>query len=442
MSSPEKVKSTLCQCISEFVSNPQNCLRDPAKNFKRRRKLPLEKMISSILQLGNGTLANELLDSFRFSVDMPTVSAFVQQRDKLLPTAFESIFQAFTKRTRQARLYKGLRLYAVDGSDLQIAANPNDPDSFYPSVNGAKPYSLLHLNVLFDLLSHTYVDAQIQKSHLANEHKAFVDIVDRLEDFFPVLIMADRGYESYNNLAHLQEKGHFFLIRVKDAASKQGITPGFSLPNEPFDRQFHLSLTRKQTNETKQLFCDKEHFRFVPSTSVFDFLPLKNKRTEPTIFYQLHFRLVRFEISDDHFETIITNLPEDRFSPNEIKMLYAMRWGIETSFRDLKYTIGLLHFHSKKVDYILQEIFARLIMYNFSELITSHVVIQNGNRLYEYKVCFSSAVHICKNFLFGFVDPPDVETLIGRFILPIRPNRSRARILFRKGMVSFTYRVA
>ena len=118
MSSPEKVKSTLCQCISEFVSNPQNCLRDPAKNFKRRRKLPLEKMISSILQLGNGTLANELLDSFRFSVDMPTVSAFVQQRDKLLPTAFESIFQAFTKRTRQARLYKGLRLYAVDGSEL------------------------------------------------------------------------------------------------------------------------------------------------------------------------------------------------------------------------------------------------------------------------------------------------------------------------------------
>ena len=168
----------------------------------------------------------------------------------------------------------------------------------------------------------------------------------------------------------------------------------------------------------------------------------KTKKKEPTIFYQLHFRLVRFKISDDRFETIITNLPADRFSPDEIKVLYAMRWGIETSFRDLKYTIGLLHFHSKKVDYILQEIFASLIMYNFSELITSHVVIQQGNRLYEYKVCFSSAAHVCKSFLFGFVDPPDVETLIRRFILPIRPNRSRARILFRKGMVSFTYRVA
>lgn len=30
----------------------------------------------------------------------------------------------------------------------------------------------------------------------------------------------------------------------------------------------------------------------------------------------------------------------------EIKKLYAMRWGIETSFRELKYAIGLACFHT------------------------------------------------------------------------------------------------
>ena len=30
------------------------------------------------------------------------------------------------------------------------------------------------------------------------------------------LVIADRGYESYNNMAHIQEKGWFFLIRIKD----------------------------------------------------------------------------------------------------------------------------------------------------------------------------------------------------------------------------------
>ena len=108
-------------------------------------------------------------------------------------------------------------------------------------------------------------------------------------------------------------------------------------------------------------------------------------------------------------------------------ILVSMRWGIETSFRDLKYTVGLLHFHSKKVEYILQEIFAGLIIYNFSELITSHVVIEKGNRKYEYKVNFSVSVRICREFLFKEIFPPNIELLIARYITPIRPGRSRPR---------------
>lgn len=56
---------------------------------------------------------------------------------------------------------------------------------------------------------------------------------------------------------------------------------------------------------------------------------------------------------------------KDAFPIQEIKHLYAMRWGIETSFRELKYSVTLLHLHSKKVDFIYQEVFAKLIMYNF-----------------------------------------------------------------------------
>ena len=33
------------------------------------------------------------------------------------------------------------------------------------------------------------------------------------------LLLADRGYESYNNLAHIQEKGWNFLIRIKDGTA-------------------------------------------------------------------------------------------------------------------------------------------------------------------------------------------------------------------------------
>lgn len=37
------------------------------------------------------------------------------------------------------------------------------------------------------------------------------------------LLLADRGYESYNNLAHIQEKGWNFLIRIKDGTAGIGI---------------------------------------------------------------------------------------------------------------------------------------------------------------------------------------------------------------------------
>ena len=67
--------------------------------------------------------------------------------------------------------------------------------------------------------------------------------------------------------------------------------------------------------------------------------------------------------------------------------------GGETSFRNLKYTVGMLNFHSKKVMCIKQEIYVHLIMYNFAEMITSHVVIEKKQRKHTYKANFSVAVH-------------------------------------------------
>lgn len=116
------------------------------------------------------------------------------------------------------------------------------------------------------------------------------------------------------------------------------------------------------------------------------------------VFYGLSFRIVRFPLSDTAYETIITNLDADAFPLAEIKRLYAMRWGIETSFRDLKHTLGLLHLHAKKVEFILQEIFAKLTMYNFCELITQSAIVQQKQKKYAYKVNFSDAVHICFEF--------------------------------------------
>ncbi|MBQ1595016.1 MAG: transposase, partial [Ruminococcus sp.] len=128
-------------------------------------------------------------------------------------------------------------------------------------------------------------------------------------------------------------------------------------------------------------------------------MPSSSKYSAPATYYSLHLRFVRIQITDDLFEVLVTNLDENEFPPCILKQLYSMRWGIETSFRKLKYTIGLSAFHSKKSEHILQEIFARLTLYNFSEFVTSHIAIRKKKRKHLYKINFSVAVYACRNLL-------------------------------------------
>ncbi|WVK71619.1 transposase [Roseburia sp. 499] len=99
----------------------------------------------------------------------------------------------------------------------------------------------------------------------------------------------------------------------------------------------------------KELIKDKNHYRFLPTNANFDYLSAKSNHKNPASFYELLFRIVRFQISEDTYETVLTNLDKEQYSAEKLKQLYASRWGIETSFRDLKYTIGMLNLHSKKV---------------------------------------------------------------------------------------------
>ena len=162
-------------------------------------------------------------------------------------------------------------------------------------------------------------------------------------------------------------------------------------------------------------------------------------------FYELKFRVVRFPLSDDSFECIITNLPQKDFPSDAIKELYQMRWGIETSFRELKYAVGLINFHAKKPDYIIQEIRARLILYNFCEAITTRTLSHQSRhkKKHTYQLNYTRAIHICRFFLsLREKAPPDVESLISRELLPVRPGRSDPRKVRFRSAVSFLYRVA
>jgi len=77
-------------------------------------------------------------------------------------------------------------------------------------------------------------------------------------------------------------------------------------------------------------------------------------------------------------------------------------------------------------------------------MITNHITISQADRRYAYKVNFTVAVLICKRFLrlLNNVLQLDVEALIRKNTLPIRPERKRVRNIRKQAAVSFIYRVA
>ena len=375
-----------------------------------------------------------------FNADTPTNSSFNQRRAQILPEDFEFLFREFTAATSTENLFRGYRLLACDGSDMCIAHNPQDETTYFQSTPDSKGFNLMHLNALYDLPARTYVDVLIQPGRQKNENRAMCDMIDRYPGHSKTIFIADRGYENYNIFAHIQENGMFYLIRAKDVVSN-GIVASFinQLPDnqESFDISFPITLTKKQTKEVKD---NKEKYRLVGKDKPFDFVDLHSNW-----FYEMKLRIVRFPIADDSYECIITNLPMEEFSSEDIKVLYNMRWGIETSFRELKYSIGLTHFHSKKPDYIKQEIWAHLILYNFCEAITTRTILRQSSRKrkHAYQLNFTRAIHICRFFLsIRKESPPDVKFLISRELLPVRPGRSDPRKGKSHAAVSFLYRVA
>jgi len=135
------VSQTLRQIISEMSSVSWLYSRRPGHDFTRKSVLGFEETISILLAMEGKSLNNELLKYFNCSENTPTASAFVQCRSKLLPEAMEILFQRFAAGFGSEGTYKGYRLMAIDGSDIQIPVNPDDHDSFFPAKPANKKSS-------------------------------------------------------------------------------------------------------------------------------------------------------------------------------------------------------------------------------------------------------------------------------------------------------------
>ena len=129
----ERVFVTLKNKVARLdrLKTVNHLLNDTECDFTRKRKLPFPDVIMIILSMAGDPLREELLHYFDYDSDTATSSAFVQARSKILPEAFEELFHSFNNAYPCSETFKGYRLIAIDGSNLNIPYDPLDKDTLH-----------------------------------------------------------------------------------------------------------------------------------------------------------------------------------------------------------------------------------------------------------------------------------------------------------------------
>jgi hypothetical protein len=432
------VNKLLEQAIEELAASPSTFAVNPEKDFTRNRKFSLQNLLKMMLTMEDDVIQEEIFRFFGRDKDAPSKAAYFKQRQKLTDEAMPALFHLFSNKL-PVKLYNGkYQLIACDGTTARIFRDPNDPDTFFePSRDSSIGHNLVYINSLFSILDKRFVDFVIQPGRRQNEHSAFRSMVDSMgKSETPIIYLGDMGYHAYNNFAHVIENGHYFIIRTND--TNLGRILGRPVDGL-FEMDCHVDLILSRSTSIKRMRHPElaDRYRYISAATPFEYIDDEHPE------YNMPLRIVRFLLPNGSFENIITNLPDHEFYLEDFMDLYHMRWNHETAYREIKQVLNLTQFHAKKYKYIVQEIWARAILYNFSTAIINSIVIEKKNTVHKYQVNFTEAFKNCRDYLRTRgpdKDNMDVAGLIARFVEPVRPGRSFARQQKTCRSFSFCYR--
>lgn len=400
----------------------------------RNRKLSIADTIRLLIGAEGGSL-DKILHVAGIEA---TASAVSQRRAQISPETFRDVFHRFNADCEDMETFRGYRLLAADGTAVNLPRCPASP-SFVCNDGIPNGVNQLHLTPLYDLLNRTFIDAVIQPEPKKDEIGALVAMLERTSFNQKTLIIADRGFEGYNLIAHMIEKPNVdFLIRVKQSRSAMREVAKLPMLELDCDISFSICITQKNTDKQNKSYV----FLQVPKKSK-PGSKTRRGRWDFGNYYPMRFRICRFLLDNGELETVATSLPRS-FTLEDIKNLYHLRWGLETSFRDLKYTVGLINLHGKSDPSAEQEIYSSLTAFNFTSRVCHEVVVrQPKDSVYAYKVNFKMAVTLCREFIrTPKADGDRLLRNIARYTVAIRPGRQDQRNLRVKGFPGFVYRVA
>lgn len=428
----DQPRQALFSAIDSLLDNRMEFLANPVSDFSRVKKISFVQTILFPMIAGSDNTASELMDFFDES-SIPLPSSMIQRRNQVKPVAFQSLFSRFTEMIPILNTFKGYQLTACDGSRINLPYNPSDSDTFIQCTERRKGINQMHLNCLYDVLNDVFLDTELQGVQQMDEQGAFLKILDRQKSGDLTrkrIYLADRGYASYNTFAHALRNDQLFLIRVSESFAKSLCGNAAYWAETEFDESVQARIGRRRTKKCMSV----KDYHYISKRRRYDFIAPGSDAID-----LLQLRVLKFPLSEKSSEYIVTNLPGYGFSLPTIKQLYNLRWNQETAYRHLKYAGNMVHIHSVKREFLLQEIFGKLTLYNFTSFLAACIgKVRKRTDTHVYALNHTQAQKVCIRFLKGTIKDP--VSLICRYLEPVRPGRGFKRSLRTQTADALTYR--
>ncbi len=408
---------------------PQDFTRDSGK-------LNLDNLTQFTYSLASSNLGIHIT-RFCYENQIPEFSnsSLSEARSNLSYKYFEEMFELDRDKLIQNGFFSQHRFkyprLAIDGVTFHLEPfNKEECDRVKTKAKDRPRYGC-HAVTTYDVDNRMYQDVCIQRMGDKNERAGALELASRCSTQ-SILIM-DRGFHSFKLEYELNKMDHYYLIRLKE----KDFYSLFGIPKEyDIDSEIDITVNRVLTTKyPKRYRGDALHHRYCGKDKSF---------LDENGECKMTFRLVKIEVPapvDDEdqgkYQYFITNIPYEELSIDDIKLIYGSRWLVETSYLELKYYVGKLAIHARKMNSIYQEIYAALDLYNLSNAVIQYCELHRPepkrNLKYKYRLNRKYAFEICRDFFnYKILDEDYLIQRILKHKTPIKPTRYFKRRTIRK----------
>ena len=359
--------------------------RKREKDFSRKRKLTPKDLILYTFNNRGKTTKMELYDFIQeYNIEEVSTPALLKQREKLNENIFkdltkESLVRFYKEFPQEVKTYKGYIIGGIDGSDCEVP-NTKETRERYKSINSKNEERVarIKLSNCYDVINGYVLDTEIAeyKHWEVDLAMKYIESTNYITKYFSIIYVMDRGYFSLATMYHLMKDDTKFLIRL----NKKYLKPeqnSMETSDEKIEIKYQYDRIRNYKDK------DEEFYNYYESGNT------------------IRVRMVNVELPTGEIETIVTNIEKEKLSSEDISKIYQLRWGIETSYHELKESMQVTNISSSKDTIIKQEIYSQMTMYNIVRSIANDLNTQINQEGFKHpmKVNFNMAVGFTKRFL-------------------------------------------